>query len=78
MNVSGSHATPQVEWGPVSHSRELEDSEGSLPLSSQQGGVNVIPKMFNILNSPTVVFACCDAQLHLKTLKNLGFFKSQL
>jgi hypothetical protein len=40
--------------------------------------VNVIPKMFNILNLPTVVFDCSDAQLHLKTWKNLCFFKSQL
>jgi hypothetical protein len=34
--------------------------------------------MFNILNLPTVVFDCSDAQLHLKTRKNLCFFESQL
>jgi hypothetical protein len=44
-----------------------------LTLAGLQGGVKVIPKMFNIWNSPTVVFDCRDAQLHLKTQKTSVF-----
>jgi hypothetical protein len=42
------------------------------PWSHWQGGVKVIPKMFNISNPPTVVIDASDSQLHQEYTIGLG------